>query len=240
LEKGLDLLIKLQGVDQRISKSYEFRKTLPQKIKSLESKLIEYQKECSSEKEKLELLNKERRKKEVELDDDTLKLNKFKSQADLVKTNKEYKALLKEIEEAEILCNQKEEEILYQMEDQDTIRKKLEKMEKTLTEIKEEIEVEKKTLEEELYNIENSLKDDIKLKELLLEEIDDKILDHYKVLIEKKDGLAVVPARNELCCGCFMNIPPQLFNDLKKRSDEFNFCPHCHRILYWEGKLKQE
>ncbi|MDY6861693.1 MAG: C4-type zinc ribbon domain-containing protein [Thermodesulfobacteriota bacterium] len=235
MQKKLELLVKLQGVDQRISKAYEFRKISPKKIESLKSQLSEYQNKFNSEQEKLELLNKERRKKEIELDDVALKLNKFKSQVNLVKTNKEYKALLKEIEEAEELCSYKEEEILYQMEDQDTMKKSLEKTEKTITEIKGKIEVEKKALEEELNNLENSLKSDIELKELLLEEIDGKILDHYKTLINKKGGIAVVPARNELCCGCFMNIPPQLFNNLKKESDDFFFCPHCHRILYWEG-----
>ncbi len=55
----------------------------------------------------------------------------------------------------------------------------------------------------------------------------------YNVLIEKRDGLAVVNVKNGTCFGCFMNIPPQLFIEVMKNS-KFITCPSCNRIFYYQ------
>jgi hypothetical protein len=47
------------------------------------------------------------------------------------------------------------------------------------------------------------------------------------------DGKALAPARNSVCMGCHMNIPPQMFNELQ-RYDSLKLCPFCNRILYWD------
>ena len=58
------------------------------------------------------------------------------------------------------------------------------------------------------------------------------VLDDVK---KKVRGKAVVPVQQAICMGCHMNIPAQLFNELQ-RFDEIRFCPHCHRIIYWQEK----
>ena len=41
-------------------------------------------------------------------------------------------------------------------------------------------------------------------------------------LLEKCNGLAVVEARDEICQGCNMNIPPQMFVELRKIQRPFS------------------
>jgi hypothetical protein len=48
------------------------------------------------------------------------------------------------------------------------------------------------------------------------------------------DGKALARARDSVCLGCHMNIPPQVYNELQ-RFDSLKLCPFCNRILYWDN-----
>ena len=55
----------------------------------------------------------------------------------------------------------------------------------------------------------------------------------YQMLLDRRQGVAVVEARNGTCLGCNMHLPPQLFNSLFTAT-EVQACPHCNRLLYLE------
>ena len=55
---------------------------------------------------------------------------------------------------------------------------------------------------------------------------------HIWYLREKRNGIAVSTAKNGVCLGCFMNIPPQLFIEVTKNRQLIQ-CPSCGRILYF-------
>jgi predicted nucleic acid-binding Zn-ribbon protein len=44
-------------------------------------------------------------------------------------------------------------------------------------------------------------------------------------------GIGLVQVENAVCKGCYLNIPPQLYNELH-RGNELRMCPHCHRLIY--------
>lgn len=53
----------------------------------------------------------------------------------------------------------------------------------------------------------------------------------YQVLIERRNGVAVVIAQKGACTGCNMLLPPQLYNNLYT-TREILSCPLCNRLLY--------
>lgn len=53
----------------------------------------------------------------------------------------------------------------------------------------------------------------------------------YQILIERRHGVAVVIAHKGACTGCNMLLPPQLFNNLYT-TQEILSCPLCSRLLY--------
>ncbi|HSE84091.1 MAG TPA: C4-type zinc ribbon domain-containing protein, partial [Thermodesulfobacteriota bacterium] len=64
--------------------------------------------------------------------------------------------------------------------------------------------------------------------------VNSDILSMYE-RVKRKNGIALVEAKNEVCTGCHMNIPPQLFNEVLTSSRIIQ-CPNCQRILYSEEK----
>ncbi|MYF47801.1 MAG: hypothetical protein F4214_02335, partial [Candidatus Dadabacteria bacterium] len=45
------------------------------------------------------------------------------------------------------------------------------------------------------------------------------------------NGRALALAENEKCTSCNINIPPQLYNEILKRTKLVQ-CPNCKKILY--------
>jgi hypothetical protein len=72
----------------------------------------------------------------------------------------------------------------------------------------------------------------------LKEQISSELLKKYETIKNRSNGLAVVAAWKEVCAGCHMNIPPQMYIELQKDAD-IQYCPHCNRIIYWEDQNKK-
>ncbi len=73
--------------------------------------------------------------------------------------------------------------------------------------------------------------DDLKsARNLLAEKVDPRHMSWYRRLNEKF-GHAVVPVVNNLCTGCFANIPAQFVS--KTNANRVQKCESCGRILYW-------
>ena len=51
--------------------------------------------------------------------------------------------------------------------------------------------------------------------------------------LKGKEGLAMVPVRQNACGGCHLNLPPQVINEIQMKT-ELVFCESCARILYIE------
>ncbi len=227
-------LIELQQIDLKILNIKRILDEIPIRISEAERPLNDIQASLEGIKQKLASLEKEKRNKEMQLDDTIEKINKLRSRFKEIKTNKEYQAYLKEIESLEKERYSIEDEILIVMEEIDNISKRLILEEEKQKQEKEKIESFKNSMIQEKTEREEELK---KIKEMrikLVEKIDEELYDQYINLIETYNGLAVVEAVNEICQGCNMNIPPQLFVELKKNEDIIH-CPQCRRILYYKN-----
>ena len=69
-------------------------------------------------------------------------------------------------------------------------------------------------------------------KKRLGKTLDQTVFDEFKIIAKMNDGEAVAQGKNEVCMGCFMNIPPQLFIEVQ-RGDKLIKCPQCSRFLFF-------
>jgi len=230
----LGRLIKLQEIDSKILAINRIIAEFPLKIAEAELPLKESMASIGNVKQKFETLDKRKRDKERALDDIDEKIKKLKARTADIKTNKEYQALLKEIESIEKDRSATEEEILTIMIETDTVSKQSKSEESKFIGDKEKVEVFKKKLEGEKSEVEKDLIAVKEIRSKIVDAIDKEIHDEYIELLEILNGIAVTEAKEEICQGCNMNIPPQLFVELKK-NEEIMHCPQCRRILYFKN-----
>jgi predicted nucleic acid-binding Zn-ribbon protein len=229
----LELLWELQKIDLTLKKIKEERDRFPKEIKKLDEKQGIEKEKIQKEREKIESLEKERRQKERDLGTEQEKIKREEGRMLEVKTNKEYQALLSEIETIKNATSREEEEILQILEEIDEVKKDLSKREKEVTANLEKIEKEKKKIQEKMDQDDGIWKEQKERREALSKQIESGLFKLYNTLKEKRQGVGVVNVKKETCQGCFVNIPPQMFIEVQKTNTIIR-CPNCNRILYWE------
>lgn len=232
MEQELKTIYEVQLLESSIISSEKKKLIGPKKIEEMDKELDELKKKAEKEKTVIDELDKERRKKEKELDAEKDRIKKIEAKLYEVKTNKEYQALLKEIEMAKEEIDKTEEDIIILMDRTEDLKKEYTSVLEQLKKREREIKDEKERLLNELANIDRTLEELKQKKNQLLGNVSEDIRNIYLNLIQKREGLAVVNVKNGVCLGCFMNIPPQLFIEVTKNSRLIT-CPSCNRIFYF-------
>jgi predicted nucleic acid-binding Zn-ribbon protein len=235
LNEQLRLLRELQDVDLELKAIEADKERYPREIRDLDEKLASEKEMFTKNGERIELLEKERRQKEGDLELEQERMKKAQAKLYDVKTNKEYQALLVEIDTFREVSSQREIEILEIMDETDELKKEYRRMEEELHETEERIGAEKKKLEESLGKVDGALTGKKRKRTMVAKKLSPELNALYQTLKEKR-RTAVVPARFGACQGCNMKIPPQMFNEVQK-NEAIIVCPSCHRILYWEDKI---
>ena len=237
MREQLSFLIELQKVETEQSRINIKKKELPNRILKLEEVLKVFGMRVEEDRKKLDELNRKHREDEEKLKRGNESLKKTKERLLEVKTNREYQAILKEIETIERKNSEIEDEIISLLEEIDGIRVVLKTKEKEVETHKQQYEQGKKKIEEEM----RSLDADLLACEQKIHDhrmwINDDLLKRYETIKAINNGVAVVSVWKEVCDGCHMNIQPQLYNELQKSSALLS-CPNCNRIIYWYNKDK--
>lgn len=233
MEEQIKLLIELQGLDKEIFKIEKEIALAPHQIKELEDTFKRKEEEAKAADSELKNLQLAHKDKEAQLKAKEEAIKKLETQLYQVKTNKEYTAMDNEIKTARADCSLLEEEILilFDKMDEAGLRKKQRNENLKVGQGKTEEEKNKilnriKELEEQLNLLKSQRKN-------LSEKADKTILAKYERILYGKDGLALVPVRNGACQGCFLDMPPQVINEINMKK-ELIFCESCARILYLE------
>ncbi len=232
MEQELRTIYEAQQIDTQIADNEKKMYSVPKIIEELSNEIEDLKNKIEKEKEIAKELEKEKNKKEKDLDIEKDKIKKFESKLHDIKTNKEYQALLKEIETVKEANERTEEEVLVLMDKIEELKKDYEASEIHLKKRNIEVEKEKSKLQSELDVIEKTIHDFKEARNKLLDFVSENLRSTYSTIIEKRGGTAVVNLKNGVCLGCFMNIPPQLFIEATKNR-QLILCPSCNRIFYF-------
>lgn len=234
MEQQLSLLIQLQERDLTIRALQEKKKKFPEILASLQQRRSTSQAELEAAREGLQAAQKNKRDRDKDLEAGVQKVEKLKARTSEIKTNKEYTALLKEIETAEKDNKAIEDEILVLMERIDAAASQITAAENRAREEDAAVAEEQKEQESAHAGVEAELKSAVQQREEAAKSVEPRVLSQYQKLLGSKAGMALAEARGESCSGCFMSIPPQVFVNVKKNETIIN-CPHCGRILFYRG-----
>ena len=235
VKKQLQLLWKLQTIEQQIEEAQNDKAMYPLELERLQGLLKAQEEKQAEEKQRIEELEKKRvlMEGELELENERIKRSQLKLLE--IKTNKEYQALLKEIGTGKEHNSQREEEIIGMLEEIDQLKTDYASTVERAQKERKEIEEETAKVKGQMAKVVQDIAHLHQTREEIVKEQDPELLKRYNTLKEKRNGIAIVLVKNEGCQGCYVNIPPQMYNEVQKNI-EIILCPNCHRILYWENK----
>lgn len=225
-------LIVLQDCDNKIREILNKRNEGPSRIKKLAEDLDAIAKKFQERHDRLNLLKKDGRKIDQEIQELEEKIEKSNIKLTLIKSNKEYKAALKEIEDLKHVKFQTEDNAIRVMEEMEELQEICNENKEKEAELREAFERDKEEIERELEALDEELKILNSKRDTFTETIDQDLLREYLYLRDHKAGQAISPVLGGVCQICHMNIPPQAFNELI-RGDSLMTCNNCNRIIYW-------
>jgi len=207
-------------------------KTYPDSIKSLEKSVSVIEESLKRTKSELDVNKANQKKKEEYLELCKSNLEKSESKLMEVTNQKDYSAVLNEIDYAKKEILETEEKLIAILESIERNEKNIEQFEKSLKEKQEELS---KALEE--FN--TTKKGQIEKRENLLEkkkkleqDIPVRYLKRFYEIAKKRNGVGVAMVeKDETCSACHMKIRPQKINEMKKNPDHIYTCENCQRIL---------
>ncbi len=227
----LERLIKLQQLDDFVERARRTIADHPAAVKSLDDRLAAVRENVAAAKQRTADNQAARRALEKDLAAVQGRLSKFRDQLMEVKTNREYQAMQKEIETAQVEVRAVEDRILDRMVEADELVGAVKEAEAAQAAAHKEIDAERQRMETEVTQLQRQLEQTGGQREALLAEVSPAALAIYRSVAPKRRGIAVAEARNGLCTICQVRLRPQVFNDIL-RNDTIIQCDSCQRILY--------
>ena len=232
----MEKLIELQNIDIKLRDLNDLLGDLPSKVEELNSQ---------EDNLKVSIVTNKKRLKEIELETNKLelknsgfdeKIDKLKDQLFLVTNNKQYDALMNEIDHLKEEKSSFETDILNFLEEKESLKDSVTSTESTL----EEITLDLSNRRVKLENAISSSADEKKSLEIKrhkeLSGIEDTIISQYEQVMAARGGLAVVSLSGTSCGGCGATVPMQKITEIRAGT-HVHRCDVCARFLYSE-KIK--
>jgi predicted nucleic acid-binding Zn-ribbon protein len=234
MDSNLQRLHDLQGLDSRIAGLERKLEAIPVRIQTIRDAYQQAKAGVDALRAKLDGVRKDMRAREKDLEYQASQRAKCEAKLYEVKTNKEYSAVLAEIESLKVEKGRIEEETLALMETQERMTREIAEADVRLKRQDQESKTQEAAATEELRALEADLAGVRGERGSLARDVPRDLLTQYSRLLRGRGGLAVaVVGSNGICTGCRLALTPQRFNELRQ-SSQILTCESCGRILYYQ------
>ena len=227
----MERLVRLQDIDSKLKDLNDLLGDLPSRVDELDKKEQSIKHELDEKKKYLKKIDVEIHKREVNLNGSTEKINKLKDQLFLVTNNKQYDALMAEIDHLKEKKSNFETESIELLDEKETTTENISTKESDLKTLSDDLIDRREKLKSAILESAEQKSNLEKKRTKELKEIDDDILLIYDKVIKHREGIAVVKLQGSGCGGCGAHIPPQTVTEVRAKSG-IHTCDMCGRFLY--------
>lgn len=231
VEDQMILLKELQGLDQKLNSIGQDQRKLETEREGIDAEVVRVRDMVVSLEGSISELEGQRSQLRLALDQEQANVEKSEGRLPEIKTQKEYLAVLKEIDTAKKLNKDLTDQVEAKNAEIAALTEEATEKQQSLVEMEEQIASRCGEIEVALKSFEQTRQSLTKQRDSQIKPLPRDLQRRYQLLMERRAGVAVVEARNGACLGCNMHLPPQLFNSLFL-AQEIKTCPHCSRLLF--------
>jgi predicted nucleic acid-binding Zn-ribbon protein len=232
MNPDLEKLVHLHHVETELGRVESELADIPRVRKELATGLEADRGRLDAAKAALDASQRTRKAHEAAVQDLEAKRSKYKGQLMEVKTNKEYTAMLHEIEGVEREIRSREDQILEEMEKAEAVAQDIRREAAAFKVVEQEAKTEGAGLdarEAKLGKDAGRLR--IERDEVAASVPEDALHIYHRVA--KLRGTGVAEAKDGMCQACRMKLRLQVWVELKKNEGLYQ-CESCSRVLYYE------
>lgn len=227
----IEILASLQTVDREIKEQTGRKQRLLDELRVTE-------KQIQSKKGEIDALNTiylEKEKARVEKDrifqDEGRKAMDKRMRMNRIKNTKELQALQREIELMRQTNGDLEEDLIKIMQEIDAVKAQIQTKQSEMAAMREAWQKNQDELQVEISGIDAAVSEAATRRQSIASQVTGDLISRYELIFSRRGGTAVVEVTGGICQGCYMNLPPQLWNEII-RNEKVHLCPSCQRILF--------
>jgi predicted nucleic acid-binding Zn-ribbon protein len=233
LREQIEILASLQNVDREIKEKSGAKNLLAQEIQKREEEIKLKRSESAQIRAEWTEKDKVRQEKDHLLQDEGRKAMDKRMRMNRIKNIRELQALQHEVDQIKQANSQIEEELIAIMEDLEARAAILRERDEELARLETAWAGEKSQLQAQIAQLDKEVAETSAGRQTIAAQLKGDLIGRYEMIFARRGGTAVVAVTDGICQGCFMNIPPQLSNEIRK-NERLNLCPSCHRILFYK------
>lgn len=231
MREQIEILASLQNVDREIREKSGVKVVLLAEIQKKEEEIQTKRADIALLRAEWSEKDKQRQEKEQLLQEESKKATEKRMRMNRIKNIKELQALQREIDQIKLGNSQLEEELIKLMEEAEAYAGTLRAKEEEMKQLEAAWREKQGEIEAQVAGIERAVAEASALRQAIATRLNRELIERYELIFSRRGGMAVVTVSDGICQGCYMNIPPQLWNEIIK-SEKLILCPSCHRILY--------
>jgi len=233
LSAQIEILASLQTVDREIRQHHGKKQDLLGELQAKEQEIQIKRRELVKLSSALAETEKLRQEKDRVFQDEGKKATDRRMRMNRIKNSKELMALQREIDLIKLGNSEREEELIKLMEETDRANSEIKGKEEELAKLQAEWDRAQKELRSQITGIDQAVSEAATRRQTIAAQVAGDLISRYELIFSRRGGTAVVEVTGGICQGCYMNVPPQLWNEII-RSEKVHLCPSCQRILHYK------
>lgn len=231
----LELLLRLQNIDYDLGELERSKEYIPDMMDNLRREIDDSRQKLELTREELSKAQLEQKDAELQLGDRQERLRKLQERMMAIKTNKEYDALVSEIDQVKREIGTLENramELMAFIENHETeIRGYVEKAEAVAGVNTEQLN----SLQQQIDSVGNKIEEKTHERQNVVSQISKQTMLVYERIHKGKGGAVVVSVKKRACGACYKALPPQRIQEIKI-GDRIITCDSCGRMLVWTSE----
>jgi uncharacterized protein len=232
MNADLEKLVRLHHAETELKRVQSEQAEVPRLRQEIDERLTRDRAHLDAARAALEASQKARKQNETAVQDLETKRSKYKGQLMEVKTNKEYTAVLHEIEGVERDIKAREDVILEEMEKAETLALEVRNEEADFKAVEADAGREKADLDARAAALGAEARKLAAERDAVAASVPEDLLAVY-ARVAKQRGTGVAEARDGMCQACHVRMRLQIWVEVKKNEQIFQ-CESCSRVYYYE------
>lgn len=228
----LQKLIELQKIDSQLQEIRDLLGDLPTKVEELRAEEQTLVDNVSQGQNRLKEIEVEINKIKLLTAELNEKIDKYKNQLFKVTNNKQYDALMHEIDHLKEQLDQTETQEIELREERSQLEETTKSQSVNLESLQTDLHERMRKLEQMIAENDEQKTELEQQRTEQVTKISVSIMRRYDRIATARDGVAVVKLGNDACGGCGSRVPPQIAAEIKAGKG-IHYCDVCSRFLYW-------
>ena len=237
-KEQLKRLLRVQELALEIRAARNLVENAPRRVEEIEANFRERNAEFVAVQNQHEELQTDQRNRTADNSQLELQLKKYQGSLMAVKNQREYSAMLREIDTVKAEISDNEEAILKDMEGIERLVSELETHAEHIKQERENVAAERKSVEESADEARNRIEALTADRGQIEGELPRDLIATVHRLEAKRQGKFLSKAVDGTCESCFVRVRPQVFQEVRM-AKAVHACSNCRRVLYSETVLRE-